>query len=1306
MMKGCLIDYYQLSDIDIPCVEANPSSLSDQDLLDAGVSSNDLGRVRDGLLRGECYYCTDTPRQSLVVYKRAEQAYKPHPAVSSQLHGDLLQRLGMRFPRFFAAPRDAQFKPGEGGVSMPYRDEAPSVDYHFTGNNTPEGGGNIRFWLKLFFYREDAEGDKHPVADAPFRLEGPGSPISAGVASPENGAWRHDEFTDSASYNLYWGPPGGDPGKTADTPFLKVLTLNKQYDIPINTIHEILFSPNEHFCIVLDEAGLMELEQFDQTFDPPAQQLQTARTQTGDDPADLLAAQEAVREALRAKAETSGDGPAPLTTGKVDFNEVIRVGKQKYSLVPAEFIKKYKNRKRHFFDIPSDIASSLRDSVHKEHDEEIERELKDALEPWRWGEGENKGKLNTKKLKRVFAKVSVNIAKTWDLAVYEQKGQIPSRLFAHTLFGPQIAAFLSDECEAIDAWIAQVNQDLNTSVRQYEKSRDAALAALDKSSDSKSKKPQDYFLPEDWDLARRMVKDIWGAQDDLYKEIHDEEYNFVKDERTRCAIRKKIASKPLPLPVWDYSMGAQLMRYSLGASVKANFDLLQKGRLAIGAGAEFDAALAEAKADGRLYYPHKEGHPLKPAIHAKWEVIVYKEYGHSENGTIANEKHGQDPHFAVDSCLLTPGGAVGVLNRLIPIDLVAQTGHRAELDPARRDFFIQVIGHTSAPGSKAHNEVLGLRRAMITADFIRQRTVNWTSLFVRDVWGQEEVNFMACFILIQGNSLNSATSIDWQQIGRSDKKTSLVEQLKEQLPDLNERCANLLPALRKQMFLQKSDWGQLVSSSGGGHPKGRGETRLERLITEYQKAILRYASTQLNLSFNPLKNIQLYDLPYLSKGETEPKALTQDETVSNRRCEFIAWEIDQENSEIREGDRELYLGDLRGQLEGSISAWAGVNLMLGGEIAIASPGGVLAVVGAVKDAANEGKVSQGTIQQAKGAFTAGGNAAAFAGAKAEAGLKASVDWRKPPPPNQDTSEHNARGQPATVSAEFKPFGSVGYAVTGMVGIGAQADFKIGFDDESGRFVIKVKAEAALGPGIGGQLDIVVGIAHLWDFVVFVHDELRRNNFSYLDMFETQDDESDIDVFELFSAFSWRMLLNGHPVSAIATLGVGAVAANQAVELLQFTDDLLEDWEESLILQEQAEKLADTIFKQPEHIKYLTPETKGRILFDLIKTSPGWLERLDNLRQFDINKKREDATLILLTRGIESRIDWRETLEHMGDWRDDELVFQLKSNASVAEKAARAKRNLLAIQEELLDDTEKWNQLMKHIEQLPEDSNAP
>ena len=149
------------------------------------------------------------------------------------------------------------------------------------------------------------------------------------------------------------------------------------------------------------------------------------------------------------------------------------------------------------------------------------------------------------------------------------------------------------------------------------------------------------------------------------------------------------------------------MRYTLGATVKAEFDLLKKGKLAVGADASFDAALAEAKAEGRFMFPSSEGYGLRPKIKVKTEEIVPKPYGKSAGIDYRKNNFNQQadtPYFAVDDSLLTPSGADNLFAMLQHWEVLAQTVNRTNTDAGRRDLFIQVVGHTSATGSNDYND--------------------------------------------------------------------------------------------------------------------------------------------------------------------------------------------------------------------------------------------------------------------------------------------------------------------------------------------------------------------------------------------------------------------------------------------------------------------------------------------------------------------------------------------------------------------------------------------------------------------------
>jgi hypothetical protein len=200
------------------------------------------------------------------------------------------------------------------------------------------------------------------------------------------------------------------------------------------------------------------------------------------------------------------------------------------------------------------------------------------------------------------------------------------------------------------------------------------------------------------------------------------------------------------------------------------------------------------------------------------------------------------------------------------------------------------------------------------------------------------------------------------------------------------------------------------------------------------------------------------------------------------------------------------------------------------------------------------------------------------------------------------------------------------------------------------------------------------------------------------MFETERDESGIDVYELFSAWAWKLMSQGEFAKGVAVY-VGGALWDTAIELLDDVDKVIFDWNEGKIMNEQTNIMIENIHKKPELLRKLTPETKGRMLYDLMAVGLDWEERLDNLTDF--NKRREEAALILVKEGIRSRTDWRETVEHIGEMRNSKLVPMITPGASPIEKAHRYQQNMAYLHSELLNDEEDWQALQDAIEGLPQ-----
>jgi hypothetical protein len=223
--------------------------------------------------------------------------------------------------------------------------------------------------------------------------------------------------------------------------------------------------------------------------------------------------------------------------------------------------------------------------------------------------------------------------------------------------------------------------------------------------------------------------------------------------------------------------------------------------------------------------------------------------------------------------------------------------------------------------------------------------------------------------------------------------------------------------------------------------------------------------------------------------------------------------------------------------------------------------------------------------------------------------------------------------------------------------------------------------------------------------VLVHGVLRKHNFKYVDIFETEHDESGMNVFDLFAAWSWKILrevghVPGAPLIAGSTLAVGS-AVSACVAVLDGWSELAREWKQAEIIEDQIKKLIDTLHQKPEMMKYLTPETKGRILYELISISGNREDVWQSIVNLDINHRREEAALLMLTEGIATKADWWETLEHIGEIRNGRMQPQIKPGQTQAQKSRRVKANERYLKEVLLRDPEDWARLMRHIENLPE-----
>ncbi len=194
--------------------------------------------------------------------------------------------------------------------------------------------------------------------------------------------------------------------------------------------------------------------------------------------------------------------------------------------------------------------------------------------------------------------------------------------------------------------------------------------------------------------------------------------------------------------------------------------------------------------------------------------------------------------------------------------------------------------------------------------------------------------------LILDGKIKMDQAVNWNAIATLNKKVALNAQLKAQIPELERYRASLIPQLEKTLFIKKDEW---YSRRRSANPSIEAPYKIEEIIEHYTNNLRSYAKKDSGSHLN-LHKIQLHSTPFISEGESDLKLDIPNEVFENRRCEFIAYELDAEKTTTVKAATEIDLGHFRCQLEGHISAWAGANLQLGAQVAVAAPQGTLALM--------------------------------------------------------------------------------------------------------------------------------------------------------------------------------------------------------------------------------------------------------------------------------------------------------------------------------------------------------------------------
>ena len=927
-------------------------------------------------------------------------------------------------------------------------------------------------------------------------------------------------------------------------------------------------------------------------------------------------------------------------------------------------------------------------------------------------------------VEKALAKLKVDMKETWKFGEGKTQGSIKAKHLARFL-SPTISGLFTDEnYEVIDNFAKYVNTNAKMSIDDKTYKRDHIIELLEKEDDQ--------FGHHDWNKVMLGIKNLWGDTHETF--VSDIEGLYKKaplNISDREALITKLKEQALPSPWIDFSAGAQLMRYSANCGGTADFNYAD-GNVKLAYAADAKLSLAEASSKLDIYLPDQAGQNL---VFNMVETIECYEF--EERGSAAAIDNNQ-PLFLDDNTMLLPASIVTVVGQVknLKFDQLSQ------LDP-NKEFLIQVVGHTDATGSVEYNQKLGQSRANAVQAFFTNNHAAWTKNFKDGMWGDEEREMM--LLAYHMTQYGEASFEEVMSIPITD-----TDGIKENL------AKKITLATKKYHYKE-----ELTDINNGDNPEFGGDNRLINMVgiavNPHESAnkpktdaeiVKTYIALTTAYALNKVGGVNKSHFRYfyvdqdiypaISKGETDLVKAVPGKAAENRRVTLsIKESVRTEEYE----DIEIDLGKGRFHIEGEASAFIGASIDLSTSFEINTCKGVAQLVGKKEKSEEKLTEYQGDTVVAKEKTKdnpstdislfggdAGGNVSAFAGGKAQAALAIALEWENPDKAKADalakkaaaakaaanpTTETTKEAAKAASKDSFGVLASVGGSVCGTAGIGIEAEFKIGYDDQTGTFQVKLKATATWGFGGGGALSFSVGVHQLFDFVVLVHKKLEENNFNIFDIFEKKhfkdnstETESGQNVYDLYTAWL-NELWQQEDYFKLA----GALMLHSAVTafaIFQKGAELVDKFNEYEQDRNQTIHLANNIMGDSEMLSYVVPQVKGRMLYQLAEFKyMGWVvpdlveQAVDATLNFigvhDAYKLFEDAAVRVLL-SISTAREWQETMECMAMKTADGEDYQIYDSSKTGPLLSFQESKQF-LQDELLTERDDWERVENHIKSL-------
>lgn len=336
-----------------------------------------------------------------------------------------------------------------------------------------------------------------------------------------------------------------------------------------------------------------------------------------------------------------------------------------------------------------------------------------------------------------------------------------------------------------------------------------------------------------------------------------------------------------------------------------------------------------------------------------------------------------------------------------------------------------------------------------------------------------------------------------------------------------------------------------------------------------------------------------------------------------------------------DGERKIAsLGHFQAAINASLTGFAGASALVAANVHVST---------------NDGLPSLKGIAARQNGQKAGMEAGVFAGIRGGCELAGELRWK----------------DVLTEKRQWDRLCRIGKKVEASLGIGAEAELKLLFSPETGKFYVNAHAGLVLGVGPSGSLLLEVETQKVMRMLHFVYDALMNVDFRYLELF----DQSTM-AFEWYQRISLFALGKGLSAVEVAE----EFANSMATEIVRYVESFFVNRSREGQSEELARHVVEDLASEEDSLlRHSPPEVKGvvldNILYDWWVTPDLWgdddvkIEAVQQiLETFQGWRDFEETVMRMNVEGIAQRAEFDGNLKRLFDFigknRTDQRLFML------------------------------------------------